>query len=106
MPRCTRNQATSTLFVMRAIGKSLAIKSTTILVEGHCRRLDRRYGLEQGVTLMHSVLYALILWLLASVPVAFFIGRVCRLNELSCDDEAGCIVRVRKAKAPSAQRAA
>ena len=34
---------------------------------------------------MSLVLYALMLWILASVPFALFIGAVCRLNQLDAD---------------------
>ena len=37
---------------------------------------------------MSPVLYALLLWILVSVPFALFFGAVCRLNRLSLDADA------------------
>ena len=34
---------------------------------------------------MSTVLYALLLWILVSVPFALFFGAVCRLNQLDVD---------------------
>jgi hypothetical protein len=43
---------------------------------------------------MLLVLYALVLWMVASVPFALFIGAVCRLNEWPLDADAAHIVSV------------
>ena len=40
---------------------------------------------------MSLVLYALVLWLVASVPFALFFGSVCRLNEWPFDADAAHI---------------
>ena len=41
---------------------------------------------------MSLVLYVLGVWILASVPAALFLGWLCRLNQLSLDDDATHIV--------------
>ena len=48
-----------------------------------------------GEDVMSLVLYALVLWLLASVPFALFFGAVCRLNEWPFDADAAHIAPVR-----------
>jgi hypothetical protein len=40
---------------------------------------------------MSPVLYALVVWMLASVPFALCIGRLCSLNQLSLDADAAHI---------------
>ena len=42
---------------------------------------------------MSPVLYALVLWTLASVPLALFFGAVCRLSEWPLDADAERIAR-------------
>jgi hypothetical protein len=44
---------------------------------------------------MLLVLYALVLWIVASVPLALFFGAVCRLNEWPLDTDAEQNTRVR-----------
>ena len=43
---------------------------------------------------MSSVLYAFVVWLLASVPLGVFVGLVCRLNQLSLDENEALILPV------------
>jgi hypothetical protein len=43
---------------------------------------------------MSPVLYALVLWILASVPLALFFGAVCRLNQRPLDADAARIALV------------
>ena len=47
---------------------------------------------------MSPVLYALVLWILVSVPLALFFGAVCRLNQLPLDADAAHIAPRRTAR--------
>jgi hypothetical protein len=43
---------------------------------------------------MSPVLYALVVWMLASVPFALCVGWLCSLNQLSLDDDAAHLAPV------------
>lgn len=47
---------------------------------------------------MSAVLFVLVVWMLASVPFALCIGRLCSLHQLSLDDDAAHIAPGRTAQ--------